>query len=270
MERTREPVVAGYFYPSSRSQLLRMLETFIKKTEEKEDAKAIVVPHAGYIYSGKTAGEVYSKVLIPEKVIILGPNHTGYGEPYAVSSHNFWETPLGKVKVDEEISSLLVKKSRYLEKDTLAHEREHSIEVQIPFLQVLKNNVKIVPITLMGYVDNPAWVEIGETIGEVIEEVNKKILIVASSDMTHYQPHYIAEENDKYAIEAINLLDEDLLIERIQEKDISMCGYGPVIVSIVASKLLGAKEGNLVRYSTSGETSGDWEQVVGYAGIIIK
>jgi len=270
MERTREPVVAGYFYPQSRSHLLRMLETFIKNTEEKENAKAVVVPHAGYIYSGKTAGEVYSKVLIPQTVIILGPNHTGYGEPYAVSSHNFWVTPLGKVEVDEEISSLLVEKSRYLEKDTLAHEKEHSIEVQIPFLQILKNNVKIVPISLMGYIDNPAWVEIGETIGEVIKNTNRKVLIVGSSDMTHYQPHNIAEENDRYAIEAINLLDEDLLIERIKEKDISMCGYGPVIVSIVASKFLGAKQGKLVKYTTSGETSGDWEQVVGYAGIIIK
>lgn len=270
MEKIREPVVAGYFYPSAKSQLLRMLESFIKDVSEKEKAISVMVPHAGYIYSGATAGEVFSKVVVPETVIILGPNHTGYGEPYAVASHDFWITPLGNVPVDKEMVDALVKESRYLEQDTLAHKREHSIEVQIPFLQVLKNNVKIVPVCLQGYVDNPAWVEIGESIGEVIKNLGKDVLIVASSDMTHYEPQTVAEEKDKYAIDAICLLDEDLLVDRIEEKDISMCGYGPVIVSIIASKVLGATKGELVKYTTSGETSGDWEQVVGYAGIIIK
>ena len=269
MEKVRRPVVAGYFYPDKKSHLLKMLEDFIEKDVEKEKAKAIVVPHAGYIYSGKTAGVTYSRVVIPETVVILGPNHTGYGEPFAVSSHEKWETPIGEIEVDKELVEKLVEKSRYLEEDTVAHEREHSIEVQIPFLQVLKKDVKIVPITLEGYVDNPAWIEIGESIGGVIKESGKEILIVASSDMTHYEPHNVAEEKDNYAIEAIKILDENLLIQRIYEKNISMCGYAPVITAIVASKYLGAKEGKLIRYSTSGETSGDYGQVVGYAGIII-
>lgn len=269
MEKIRKPVVSGYFYPDRKSHLLKMLENFIDEVEEKEKAKAIVVPHAGYIYSGKTAGFVYSRVIIPETVIILGPNHTGYGEPFSVSSHDRWETPIGEIEVDRELVKKLVEKSRYLEEDTVAHEREHSIEVQIPFLQVLRRDIKIVPITLEGYVDNPAWIEIGESIAEVIKEGEKEILIVASSDMTHYQPHNIAEEKDNFAIEAIKLLDENLLIQRIYEKDISMCGYAPVIVSIVASKQLGAKEGKLLKYTTSGEVSGDYGQVVGYAGIVI-
>jgi len=270
MENVREPVVAGYFYPSSKAQLLRILEEFIKKNDEKEDAISIVVPHAGYIYSGKTAGAVYSKIIVPDTVIIIGPNHTGYGEPYAVSSYDCWLTPIGKIPVNKNLVNLLVEKSRYLQVDNFAHEREHSVEVQLPFLQVVKSNFKIVPITLMGYIDNPAWIEIGEAIAESIKEFGEKVLIVASSDMTHYKPHDIAEENDKYAIESICCLDEDLLIERILEREISICGYAPIIVSIVASKILGAQQGDLIRYTTSGETSGDFDQVVGYAGIIIK
>ncbi|MCM8803728.1 MAG: MEMO1 family protein [Candidatus Omnitrophica bacterium] len=270
MEKIREPVVSGYFYPSGKSHLLRMLETFIDRKEIKEKVISCICPHAGYIYSGKTAGLTYSKIEIPEIVIILGPNHTGYGEPYSVSDHDKWLTPLGEVEIDKEIVEKLVEKSRYLQKDEIAHIREHSIEVQIPFLQFLKRDFKIVPITLMGYVDNPAWYEIGEVIGQVIKESKKNCLIVASSDMTHYEPHKIAEEKDNYVIEAICDLNEDEVIRRIEEKDVSMCGYSGVIVSIVASKILGGKKGELVYYTTSAEASKDYSQVVGYAGIIIK
>ncbi|MCM8818948.1 MAG: MEMO1 family protein [Candidatus Omnitrophica bacterium] len=270
MEKIRDPVVSGYFYPSGKAHLLRMLETFIDNQAVKEKVVAAVVPHAGYIYSGKTAGLTYSKIEIPETVIILGPNHTGYGEPYSVSDHDKWLTPLGEVELDKEIVENLTKKSRYLQKDEIAHIREHSIEVQIPFLQFLKRDFKIVPITLMGYVDNPAWYEIGEVISEVIRESKKDCLIIASSDMTHYEPHKVAESKDKYVIEAICELDEDEVIRRIEEKDVSMCGYSGVIVSIVASKLLGAKKGQLIYYTTSAETSKDYFQVVGYAGILIK
>jgi AmmeMemoRadiSam system protein B len=270
MEKIREPVVSGYFYPSGKAHLLRMLETFIERDTQKEKVIACMVPHAGYIYSGKTAGITYSRIEIPESIIILGPNHTGYGEPYSVSDHDKWLTPLGEVEIDKEIRDLLVEKSRYLQKDEIAHIREHSIEVQIPFLQFLRKNIKIVPITLMGYVDNPAWFEIGEDIAEVIKEVNRDVLIVASSDMTHYQPHKVAEEKDNYVIEAICMLDEDEVIRRIEEKDVSMCGYSGVIVSIVASKILGAKKGQLIYYTTSAETSKDYSEVVGYAGVIIK
>lgn len=270
MEKIREPVVSGYFYPSGKAHLLRMLENFIDRNSPKEKIIACVSPHAGYIYSGKTAGLTYSKIEIPETVIILGPNHTGYGEPYSVSDHDKWSTPLGEIEVDKELVNILVENSRYLQKDKIAHVREHSIEVQIPFLQFLRRDVKIVAITLMGHVDNPAWYEIGETIAEVIKKIKKDCLIVASSDMTHYEPHKVAEEKDNYVIEAICNLDEDEVIRRIEEKEVSMCGYSGVIVSIVASKLLGAKKGELVDYTTSAETSRDYSEVVGYAGIIIK
>ncbi|MCM8772504.1 MAG: MEMO1 family protein [Candidatus Omnitrophica bacterium] len=270
MEKIREPVVSGYFYPSGKAHLLRMLESFIDRNASKEKVIGAVCPHAGYIYSGKTAGLTYSKIEIPEIVIILGPNHTGYGEPYSVSNHDKWLTPLGEVPVDKDLAEKFVKKSRYLQFDEIAHLREHSIEVQVPFLQVLKSNFKIVPITLLGYVDNPAWYEIGEIIAEVIKESKKECLIIASSDMTHYEPYKIAEEKDKYVIEAICQLDEDEVIKRIEERDVSMCGYAPVIVLIVASKLLGGEKGELIYYTTSAETSKDYSEVVGYAGIVIK
>jgi len=270
MEDIRKPVVAGYFYPGVKNQLIRLLKEFIPEEKNKEKVTAIISPHAGYVYSGRVAGLTYSKVAIPQTVIILGPNHTGYGEPYAVANHKKWETPLGEVELDMEIVESLTKKSRYLVEDNIAHEREHSIEVQVPFIQHIRKDVKIVPIVLSGVPDNPAWVEIGEDIAETINENKKEVLIVASTDMTHYESQKMAETKDKYALEAIFSLDEDTLIDRIFEKNISMCGYAPVIVSMISSKNLGAKEGILVNYSTSGDTSGDYESVVGYAGVIIK
>lgn len=272
MVKVRQTAVGGYFYPSDKDALLRMLGKFIDNSVQPEKVTGVIAPHAGYIYSGKTAGEVFSRVIIPETVIIIGPNHTGYGEPYAIDGHSFWETPLGGVEVDVELVEEILKKSRYLQKDTVAHIREHSVEVQIPFLQYLKKDVKIVPVVVSGYVDDPAWYEIGESLAETIEQTGRKdrVLIVASTDMTHYERQEVAEELDHYAIEAILSLDEALLIERIMEKNISMCGYGPVLITIIAAKNLGAKNAEIVRYTTSADTSGDYSQVVGYAGIIIK
>lgn len=270
MEKGREPVVAGAFYPETKSQLVKMLEKFTEPAAEKTDAISVICPHAGYVYSGPTAGAVYKGITIPETVVILGPNHTGHGQPYAVANHNNWQTPLGEVELNREIIKKLVEKSKYLEADEVAHEEEHSIEVQVPFLQFFKNNVKIVPVSLSGFLNDPAWAEIGKVLADVIQESKKEVLIVASTDMTHYEDQKSAESKDRYAIEAILSLNEDQLIERVSEKDISMCGYGPVIVSIIASKHLGAKKGTLVRYATSGDVSGNYDRVVGYAGIIIQ
>jgi len=271
MKKTRQPAVAGYFYPGEKKQLLQVLDHFVDRDCVKTDCTAAVCPHAGYVYSGATAGAVFSRAEIPETVIILGPNHTGYGEPYAVDMHDSWITPLGETEVDRKIAEALVKNSRYLEEDAVAHLKEHSLEVQLPFLQFLKKDVRIVPVVLSGHVDDPAWSEIGETIAQaIISQGAMKTLIVASSDMTHYEEQNSAEEKDNYAIEAIMALDEQLLIKRIYEKDISMCGYGPVITAVIAAKILGAKEAELVRYATSGEASKNYVQVVGYAGILIK
>ncbi|MBN1445531.1 MAG: AmmeMemoRadiSam system protein B [Candidatus Omnitrophica bacterium] len=271
MKKIREPVVAGYFYPGEKKQLLQILDRFVDRDFAKTACRAAVCPHAGYVYSGATAGAVFSRVEIPETVILLGPNHTGYGEPYAVDAQDSWITPLGETEVDRKMAEALVKNSRYLEEDSVAHLKEHSLEVQLPFLQFLKKNVRIVPVALSGYVDDPAWSEIGESIAQAVAERGEgKALIVASSDMTHYEDQTSAEEKDRYAVEAILALDEQLLVRRIYEKDISMCGYGPVITAVIAAKNLGAKEAELVRYATSGEASKNYAQVVGYAGILIS
>ncbi len=271
MKKNREPVVAGYFYPGEKKQLLQILDHFVDRDCAKTDCMAAVCPHAGYVYSGATAGAVFSRAEIRETVIILGPNHTGYGEPYAVDVHDSWITPLGETEVDRKTAKALVQNSRYLEEDTVAHLKEHSLEVQLPFLQFLKKDVRIVPVSLSGHVDDPAWSEIGEAVAQAATASGAgKTLIVASSDMTHYEEQSAAEEKDNYAIEAILALDEQLLIQRIYERNISMCGYGPVITAMIAAKMLGAKEAELVRYATSGEASKNYSQVVGYAGILIR
>ncbi|MCL5409105.1 MAG: AmmeMemoRadiSam system protein B [Candidatus Omnitrophica bacterium] len=270
MEKIRNPVVDGYFYPADKPSLLKMLKEYIKPFKEKHQAISVICPHAGYIYSGRIAGSIYGRIEIPDNVIILGPNHHGFGEPFAVMEEGVWKTPLGDVEINKILAGKIIENSKYLQTDTLAHNQEHSLEVQVPFLQYIKSNIKIVPIVLSGALDSVAWDEIGNAISQGIKDYNEKVLIVASSDFTHYETQQTAEENDKYAMEAIISLNEDLFIERIAEKDISICGYGSIITAIIASKNLGAKNVEIIDYKTSGDITGDYQQVVGYAGIIIR
>ncbi len=272
MNKIRKPAVAGYFYPATRENLLKSIKSFLDSQTVREECIAAICPHAGYVFSGATAGMVYSRIIMPETIILIGPNHTGYGEPFAISDSDFWNTPLGNIKINREISDELASESRYLEHDDIAHVQEHSLEVQVPFIQVLNPQAEIVPITLSGFMDNPAWPEIGESIANVVKKYKNKInvAIIASSDMNHYESQEVTEEKDRSAIDAILALDEDMLVQNIAERGISMCGYGPVIAAIVASKELGAKETELVDYTTSGYKNRDYSQVVGYAGITIK
>jgi len=270
MRDARQAAVSGHFYPGEKQALLKALKGYVRVSEKKEPAIAVICPHAGYVYSGKVAGMVYGKVSMPDSVILLGPNHHGYGEPFAIMREGSWQTPLGEVEINTPLAEKIIAQSRYLHADSLAHVPEHSIEVQIPFLQYIKNDIRIVPITLYGNLESTAWPEIGIAISEAIKDYGEKVLIVASSDFTHYETREKAEENDRYAIEAITDLNEDLFIERIAERDISICGFAPIVTAIIASKNLGAKTAELVEYRTSGDVSGDYEQVVGYAGIVIK
>lgn len=268
MEHVRESAVAGHFYPGTRAQLLAMLDKFVPE-EKKKQARAVISPHAGYVYSGQVAGRTFSKVIIPDTVVLLGPNHTGYGAAYSVAGHTKWQTPLGEVGIDKRLAKRLLDESDYLEEDNQAHLQEHSLEVQVPFLQYLNPRVKIVPIALSGPPENPAWSEIGLIIAKTIRESGQEVLIVASSDMTHYEDQASAENKDRYALDAIKALNERLLAKRIEERNISMCGYAAVMISLIASKHLGAATAEVVEYRTSGEVSGDYGQVVGYAGVII-
>lgn len=269
MKKIRKSSVSGYFYPGTKSKLLEDLNKYIVQEENKISPKAIICPHAGYIYSGKTAGKVYGKIISPETAIIIGPNHHGYGEPYAIDENELWETPLGNVEIDDEIRKKLLEKSRYLQPDLTAHIPEHSIEVQIPFLQFLNPDIKIVPVLISSMHDANPWYEIGYTIALVLDEIKKNVLVIASSDFTHYEPASLAEKKDKMAIEKIIQLNADEFLNVVSENDISICGFAPIVAAIISSKTLGAKEGFLVDYTNSGNVSGDFEEVVGYAGIML-
>lgn len=267
----RGPVYAGKFYPGSEASLRKQIEAFLDKDAKKINAKAVVLPHAGYIYSGAVAGKTISQVEIKDTCIILGPNHTGNGAPFSIMTEGFWKTPLGQVEIDKELAREILSESHFLEEDELAHRFEHSLEVEIPFLQYFRKSCKIVPI-VASTADLKTYREIGEKIASAIKKLGKEndVLIVASSDMTHYEPHEQAKAKDKEAIEAILKLDEEALLKKIQALDISMCGFAPVIIMLCCIKELGARQGRLVEYKTSGDVTKDFSAVVGYAGIILN
>jgi len=264
----RNPIVAGQFYPGSPDQLRSMIGEMVDEEAAKEEVIGLVSPHAGYIYSGPVAGATISRINFKDTFVIMGPNHTGGGKPFSIMTEGVWQTPLGEVEVDSELGRQILAASEHLQEDHLAHQYEHSIEVQLPFLQYFKSDIKLVPI-ILTHASGDIYKEIGKGIAKAIKELNKGVVIIASSDMTHYEPQESAQRKDAQAIEAILDLDEDELLKRVQELNISMCGYAPAVSLISAAKELGAARAELVRYQTSGDTSGDYSSVVGYAGIII-
>jgi AmmeMemoRadiSam system protein B len=266
----REPAVAGQFYPAQVSELNSEISGYLDFKSGKQDVLACVLPHAGYIYSGPVAGAVVSRINVPEHVVLLGPNHTGLGTPFSLSSKGSWKTPLGEVNIDQELAGEILSGSQYLQEDSLAHSREHSLEVELPFLQYFRQDFKIVPICLAS-ADPGALKSVGLAVADAVIRLNirKATLIVASSDMTHYQPQKEAEKKDKLAIDAILELNEDKLLERVAKLNITMCGFAPVAAMLVCAKKLGAKKAQLVKYQTSGDVTQDFSSVVGYAGIII-
>lgn len=266
----RQPRVAGQFYPASASLLKKMLEQLIEQKVKKETALGLVCPHAGYIYSGKIAACCFSNVKLTKTVIILGPNHTGVGATFSIMSQAAtWQMPLGNVQVDHSLAKQILQQSRYLQEDLKAHIYEHSIEVQLPFLQYFLPAIKVVPIVVSD-ADFDVYDEIGQAIAKVLTKVKAACLIVASSDLTHYEPQQKAQKKDDLAIQSILKLDGKGLLKCIEEFNITMCGYGPVVCMLSATKALGAKTARLIKYQTSGEASGDYSSVVGYAGIMVK
>ncbi|MFC2014818.1 AmmeMemoRadiSam system protein B [Chloroflexota bacterium] len=264
----RNPAVAGQFYPGQPDQLRAMIKEMVDPAAVKEDVIGLVSPHAGYIYSGPVTGAAISRIKFKDTFIIIGPNHTGAGEPFSIMTEGIWKTPLGEVEIDRELANLILANSKYLREDSLAHQYEHSIEVQIPFLQYFKPDIKLIPI-IFGHADRDICKKIGKEIAGAINESGRGVVIIASSDMNHYESQEIARRKDDQAIEAILNLDEDELNKRVREQDITMCGYAPAISLISAAKELGAKEAELVSHQTSGDTTGDYSSVVGYAGIIV-
>lgn len=265
----RRPAVAGQFYSASEKNLTKQLEEMTEKIQPKEKAVGVILPHAGYIYSGSVAGAVVSRIVIPETIILLGPNHTGIGSTFSLYKKGRWQTPLGEINIDSDLAELINAESALVSEDESAHTYEHSLEVQLPFFQHFKKDFSIVPIVL-SKADIDACKELANGIAAAIQSFKKNVLIVASSDMTHYETEEFAKRNDNIALESILKLDEDTLLEKIGEYNITMCGYIPVIVMLSAAKSLGAKSAKLVKYQTSAKVSGDYEAVVGYAGVIVQ
>jgi AmmeMemoRadiSam system protein B len=265
----RKPVVAGQFYPASASELKAMIRSMVKEKAVKEEVIGLVSPHAGYIYSGVVAGATISRVKFKDTFIIMGPNHTGAGRPLSIMTEGVWQTPLGDVEIDTELAEEILANSKHLEEDDGAHLYEHSIEVQLPFLQYFKPDLKMVPM-VFGHPDGAVYKEVGKEIARAVKALGREVVILASSDMSHYEPQESAQKKDTQAIGAILKLDEDELLKRVHELNITMCGYAPAVALIVAAKELGATGAELVKYQTSGDVTGDYSAVVGYAGIIIK
>jgi MEMO1 family protein len=264
----REPAVAGQFYSANPQNLRASIQAFSITGEPLIDAKGIVAPHAGYPYSGAVAGAVYGAVRLPNRFILLGPNHTGMGAALSLHPGGQWRTPLGLANIDSDISEKLARECGILVEDSAAHVREHSIEVQIPFLQVLADTPSFAAICI-GTSDYNALETLGLALAKVIKSLPEPVLLVASSDMSHYEPAEVASRKDHLAIDRMVALDPKGLYRTIIEKKVSMCGFCPAVAMLTACGDLGATEGRLIRYANSGDVSGDYQHVVGYAGVVV-
>lgn len=267
--KVRPAAVAGRFYAGDPKVLLSEVESLLSPRQTASAALGCVVPHAGYMYSGSVAGAVFARIALPRQMIILCPNHTGRGTPLSIMSAGHWETPLGSVPVDSELAEQLKQRFSLLSEDAEAHRAEHAIEVELPFLQALRSEFTFVPIAV-GTGQINVLGGLGNAIAEAIGALGEPILIVASSDMNHYESDRVTRVKDRKAIEHILAIDATGLSEVVKKEQISMCGYGPTVAMLTAVKRLGATSAELVQYATSGDVSGDRERVVGYAGVIIK
>lgn len=278
MTKVRHPCQAGAFYEGTAEALKKQIENcFLHQFGPGKIPEAVagsrkivglVCPHAGYMYSGPVAAHAYYKLALdgkPDVIVIFGPNHTGYGSGLAIMNEGVWRTPLGDVDVDSETANQIVYKSSIVDVDDSAHRFEHSIEVQLPFLQyIYGSKFKIVPICFLMQ-DLASAKEIGKAVAEALAEKNS--VVIASSDMTHYEPQERAAKKDMLALKAVGDMDEAKFYSTIEAHGISACGYGPVSALIVAAKILGAKQAKVLCYKTSGDITGDYSSVVGYAAV---
>jgi AmmeMemoRadiSam system protein B len=265
----RSPAVAGSFYPADADQLSAGLRKYAVVPETPSEAIAVLAPHAGYIYSGKVAGAVYGAVRLPRRHIILCPNHFGRGAPFALYTHGEWETPLGRIPVDEELAGRLTESFPPLRHDPAAHAREHSLEVQLPFLQHLLDEFRFVPICIASH-KLEDLLALGQALAAAVKAAGEPVLLVISSDMSHYLPAEAARSQDRLALEPLQRLDVEELHRTVHGRGITMCGIAPAVAGIAAARTLGARSGRLVAYANSGDTSGDYEQVVAYAGVVFS
>ncbi len=282
MAKVRLPCQAGAFYEGNAESLKRQIEEcFLSDLGPRKIPKVaidgsrkvvgLVCPHAGYMFSGPVASQAYYELAVdgkPDVVFLFGPNHTGMGSGLAVMNEGFWRTPLGDVEIDDEAANRLVKEAKIIDVDDSAHRYEHSIEVQLPFLQYLYgNDLKIVPVCFLMQ-DLSSAKEVGEAIAKIAADMNA--VVIASSDMTHYETQQSAERKDRKALEAVEVLDPDRFYSTVETNRVTACGYGPIAALMVAAKRLGVKEAKLLCYKTSADVTGDYSSVVGYAAVCFK
>jgi AmmeMemoRadiSam system protein B len=265
----RSPAVAGRFYAAEPERLRNQVEQYIEKDLPRQPARALVCPHAGLIYSGPVAGAVYSRTQLPDTIVVVGPNHTGLGPPVSVYGEGGWTMPNGTVLIDRGLAAAVMERCPLAESDTEAHRFEHCIEVQLPFLQYFHPAASIVPVIMMS-IELRVCQQLGEAMADAIVDAGRPVLLIASTDMSHYEPDAVARKKDRWAIDEILSLDPVGLHRVIREKQISMCGFAPTVAVLFAALRLGAKQATLVKYMTSGETGGDYNEVVGYAGFLIQ
>ena len=265
----RLPAVSGHFYPADSVELRNAVRSYTQHADASppKQVKACLVPHAGYMYSGHVAGAAFARISFPQRVLILGVRHFPRGEPAAILSSGAWRTPLGDAPIDESLAAELLRACPLLREDGVAHATEHSLEVQLPFLQVLATNFSFAPIAL-GTLRYEDLVAIGEDIGHVLAASANPVLLLASSDLNHYEDDATTRKKDRKAVDRLLELDPRGLYDVCHSENISMCGLGPAVAMLTALKSLGSTHPELVRYATSADVSGDTSAVVGYAGLL--
>jgi len=267
----RLPAVAGQFYPGNARDLAAAIDryTISDKPQQKVQARACLVPHAGYMYSGRVAGAVFGSIALPQKILLLGVRHYPRGAALAILSDGAWRTPLGDAPIDAALAAQFKKECRLLCEDSVAHNREHSLEVELPFLQHLRPDLSFVPLAV-GTLQFEELRATGEGIARVLRNSREEILVVTSSDMNHYEDDATTKIKDGYAIERLLHLDAMGLYDVCRRENISMCGLGPAIVMLTAMNVLGVARAELLKHETSGDVTGERDAVVGYAGMVFS
>ena len=266
----RRPVVAGAFYPGTSQGIESALdELWPPQGLPPEEVKAVIVPHAGWVYSGKVAALTFARVQVPKNVVLMGPNHTGMGKPAAIMTDGAWLMPGGQVELDREFGCILKHQFEFIEEDAQAHLQEHSLEVQLPFLSRVNHGLKLTPLCLSG-LSLGDCLELGRSLARSVDMFGKPVLLVSSTDMSHYETVETARLKDRQAIDRILEMDPEGLYHTVRSQGITMCGFIPTVAALAAALELGATEVELIRYATSGDVNHDYQKVVGYAGLIVK
>jgi len=265
----RRPAVAGSFYPGSEGEIAAMLATLVDEGAPREQVIGAMSPHAGWIYSGRGAGLLFSRIEIPPTVVVLGPNHRGAGADVAIMAEGSWELPGGEVRLDTELARRILDRCGFMEDDPRAHAGEHSLEVQLPFLRRFRPDFRLVPIAL-GRVSYEQCEELGAALAAAVADFGGETLVVASSDMTHFESAEAAKKKDQLALDRMLALDPAGLYRTVTKNRITMCGFIPATVMLVYARARGATSAKLLDYRNSGDVTGDRREVVAYAAVTVK